>query len=92
MSWTLLAPYYTMQGPSIQPSALSTITACQTNGTQAIYYACHQLLDYVATHPNAGLWYHACDMILAIHTRASYLLEAGGGKLSYRTLLPHKLQ
>ncbi len=40
--------------------------------------ACHQLLDYIATHPNAGLQYHACDMILAVHTDASYLSEAGG--------------
>jgi hypothetical protein len=32
----------------------------------------------VATHPNAGLHYHACDMILAIQTDASYLSETGG--------------
>jgi hypothetical protein len=40
--------------------------------------ACHQLLDYIATHPSTGLWYHACDMILAVHTDASYLSKAGG--------------
>jgi hypothetical protein len=28
-------------------------------------------------HPNAGLCYHACDMILVIHTDASYLSEMG---------------
>jgi hypothetical protein len=39
--------------------------------------AYNQLLNYVATHPNAGLWYYACDMILAVHTDASYLPEAG---------------
>ncbi len=40
--------------------------------------ACHQLLNYVATHPIAGLRHHACDMILAVHTDASYLSKAGG--------------
>ena len=59
-------------------AALSTITTRQANGTRAVANTCHQLLDYVATHPNAGLRYHACDMILAIHTDASYLLEMGG--------------
>ncbi len=59
-------------------AALSTIATRQANGTRAIADACHQLLNYVATHPNAGLRYHACDMILAIHTDASYLSEMGG--------------
>jgi len=34
--------------------------------------------DYVVTHPNADIRYHACDMILAIHTEASYHSEIGG--------------
>jgi hypothetical protein len=59
-------------------AALSTIATRQANGTWAVADACHQLLDYVATHPNAGLRYHACDMILAIHTDAPYLSEMGG--------------
>ena len=50
------------------------------NGTQAIAKVCDQLLHYVTitTHPNAGICYKACDMILVIHTNASYLSEAGG--------------
>jgi hypothetical protein len=59
-------------------AALSTITTRQAKGTRAVANACHQLLDYVAMHPNAGLRYHACDMILAVHTDASYLSEMGG--------------
>jgi hypothetical protein len=58
--------------------ALSTIAAQQSKGTQAVANACHQLLDYVATHPNAGVGYHACDKILAVHTDASYLSKAVG--------------
>jgi hypothetical protein len=60
-------------------AALSAIAAQQSNGTQAVADACNQLLlHYVATHPNAGLQYHACDMILAVHMDASYLSKAGG--------------
>jgi hypothetical protein len=35
-----------------------------------------QLLDYLATHPDATVRVHASDMILHIHSDASYLLEA----------------
>jgi hypothetical protein len=59
-------------------ATLSAIAAQQSNGTQAIADTCHQLLDYVATHSNAGLQYHVCDMMLAIHTASSYLSKAGG--------------
>ena len=42
----------------------------------------HHLLDYVATHPDAILSYAKSDMILGIHSDASYLSEpkarAGG--------------
>ncbi len=40
--------------------------------------ACNQLLNYNTTSPNSGLWYHTCDMILAVHTDASYLSKSGG--------------
>ncbi len=35
-----------------------------------------QLLDYLATHPNATVHFHASDTILNIHPDALYLLEA----------------
>jgi hypothetical protein len=57
---------------------LSAIAAQQSNCTQAVAEACNQLLDYIATHPNAGLWYHTCNMIIAVHMEAYYLSEAGG--------------
>jgi hypothetical protein len=41
----------------------------------AVASACHQLLDYVATHPNAGICYLASNMILVVHTNALYLSE-----------------
>jgi hypothetical protein len=70
--------YYARAVDSMLLAALSAIAAQQSNGTQAMADACNQLLDYVATHPNVGLWHHTCDMILAVHTDASYLSEAGG--------------
>ena len=68
-------------GRAVDPTlltALSSIAARQSKGTVAVAEACQQLLDYVATHPNAGIRYKACDMILAVHTDASYLSEQGG--------------
>ena len=32
----------------------------------------------LVTHPNAGIWFHASNTILAVHTNASYLSEPGG--------------
>jgi hypothetical protein len=56
-------------------TALSSIAARQANGTTVVDKSCQQPLDYVATHSNAGICYKACDMILAVHTDTSYLLE-----------------
>ena len=35
--------------------------------------ACKQLLDYVACYDNAALWFIVSDMILSVHSNASYL-------------------
>jgi hypothetical protein len=64
--------------PAVDPlllAALSAIAARQSNSTRAVADACHQLLDYIATHPNAGIWYKACNIVLSVHTDASYLSE-----------------
>ncbi len=47
--------YYAQAVDPTLLAALSAIAACQSNGIQAVADACHQLLDYVATHPNAGI-------------------------------------
>jgi hypothetical protein len=36
-----------------------------------------QLLDYLATNPNAAIHYRTSDMIMKVHSDASYLSEAG---------------
>jgi hypothetical protein len=55
--------------------ALGTIAAQQSKATITTEQAVHQLLDYVQTHPDATIRYHASDMILRLHSDASYLSE-----------------
>ncbi len=65
-------------GQAVNPmllTALGSIAACQANGTTAVAKSCQQLLDYIATHPNASICYKACNMI---YTNVSYLLEQNG--------------
>jgi hypothetical protein len=55
---------------------LSSLAARQTKATEQDASDTDQLLNYCATHPNATLRYHASDMILKVHSDASYLTEA----------------
>jgi hypothetical protein len=52
---------------------LNDITTEQTKATEKTQAAADQLLDYLATHPDATIRYHVSDMILHIHSDASYL-------------------
>jgi hypothetical protein len=53
--------------------ALSTIASEQSKATEHTIATTEQLLDYLATHPDATMRYTASDMILNIHSDASYL-------------------
>jgi hypothetical protein len=55
--------------------ALNALAAAQKNGTQATAQALVHFLNYCATHPDATICYRASDMILHIHSDASYLTE-----------------
>jgi hypothetical protein len=52
---------------------LNDIATEQTKATKKTQAATNQMLDYLATHPDATIRYHASDMILNIHSDASYL-------------------
>jgi hypothetical protein len=54
---------------------ISALTAQQAKPTQATMQRVQQFLDYAATQEPAVLTYRASDMILAIHSDASYLNE-----------------
>jgi hypothetical protein len=52
---------------------LNDITTEQTTPTEKTKTAAGQVLDYLATHPDATIHFHASDVILQIHSEASYL-------------------
>jgi hypothetical protein len=52
---------------------LNDIATEQTKATEKTQAATNQLLDYLVTHPDATIIYHASDMILHIHSDASYI-------------------
>jgi hypothetical protein len=53
--------------------ALSTLASQQANLMEQTLALCKQFLDYMASQAEAVLTYKASDMVLAIHSNASYL-------------------
>jgi hypothetical protein len=53
--------------------ALNDIATEQTAATEKTKTVAGQLLDYLATHPDAKICFQATNMILHIHSDASYL-------------------
>jgi hypothetical protein len=58
--------------------ALGSLAATQTKGTDKTMEALIQLLDYAATHPDAAIRFYKSDMILYVHSDASYNSEPKG--------------
>ena len=58
--------------------ALNSIAAESSKPTDHTMERVDQLLDYMHTNPNAAVRYYASDMILNVHSDASYL-SAGRG-------------
>jgi hypothetical protein len=65
--------YYSRAVDSTLLMALNEIAMEQTAATGKMETAAGQLLDYLATHPDAKIHFQASDMILHIHSDASYL-------------------
>ena len=53
--------------------ALNDIATTQSSPTERTLQACTKLLNYAATHPDATIRYVKSDMILHVHSDASYL-------------------
>ncbi len=65
--------YYTQAvGPTIL-MALSAIAAQQSAPTEETLACVNQFLDYIWAHPDAKIRYRASNMILNVHSDASYL-------------------
>ena len=62
--------------------ALSSIAIEQTKASERTMERCTQLLDYLSYHSDAKVRFYASDMIMNIHSDASYLSE---GKSRSRT-------
>ena len=56
-------------------TALGSLAMQQSSPTTNTMAKIKQFLDYVATHPDAIVTYHASNMFLAAHSDASYLSE-----------------
>jgi hypothetical protein len=65
--------YYTRAVDPTVLMPLNDIATEQNKATEKTQAGTNQLLDYLATHPDATIRYHASDMILHIHSDASYL-------------------
>ena len=55
--------------------ALSTIATEQSQGTHNTKEKADHFLKYAASHPNATIKFFKSDMILKIHSDASYISE-----------------
>jgi hypothetical protein len=61
---------------AVEPTVLmpvNDIATEQTKLTEKTQASADQLMDYLATHPDATIRYHKSDMILHTHSDASYL-------------------
>jgi hypothetical protein len=61
---------------AVEPTVLmplNDIATEQTKAMEKMQATTNQLLDYLAAHPDVTIRYHASDMILHIHSDASYL-------------------
>ena len=59
--------------PTILP-ALTDIASAQANPTEHTLKACHMLMDYLHTYPNAKIRYSKSDMVLYVDSDAAYLV------------------
>jgi hypothetical protein len=67
--------YYSRAVDPTMNVALSTLASQQTKGTQRTAQDATKFLNYCATHPNATICYHPLDIILKVHSDASYNSE-----------------
>ncbi|KAL3781993.1 hypothetical protein HJC23_013821 [Cyclotella cryptica] len=67
--------YYARAVDCTMLAALGSLAAQQANPTQLTLSHVKHFLDYAASHPDAMVTFHASDMVLAVHSDASYLSE-----------------
>ena len=65
--------YYTRAVDCTILRALNAMASESSSPTERTLKRVRQFLDYMATHPNAVIRFRASDMILNVHSDASYL-------------------
>jgi hypothetical protein len=68
--------YYSRAVDPTMNAALSSLASQQAKGTEQTARDATKFLNYCATHPDAKLRYYASDMVLKVHSDASYLSES----------------
>ena len=68
--------YYARAIDSTMHVALGAIASAQMKGTKATAIAVTQLLNYCSSHPEATVRFYASEMVLMVHSDASYLTES----------------
>ncbi len=68
--------YYAQAVDMTVLTVLSCIAVAQMNAMDKTMARCTQLLDFLSQNANAKVQFYASDMILNIHSDASYLSEA----------------
>ena len=79
--------YYGRAVDGTMLTALSAIASEQALPTENTIRKTRKFMDYAATHPDAVLTHRQSDMLLAVHSDASYLSEPkarsrAGGRFS----------
>ena len=67
--------YYARAVDCTMLCALGSLASQQANPTETTLKRVKQFLDYAASNPDATITYKASDMVLAVHSDASYLSE-----------------
>ena len=68
--------YYAQAVDHTGLTALSSVAGDHAEATERTEAQAQQLMDYFATHPQATIRYYASEIILNIHSDASYLSES----------------
>ena len=69
--------WYSRATDPTMAKTLSSIAGRQAEATENLEEEVRHFMDYCATHPDAVVRFMASDMILALHSDASYLSEPG---------------
>jgi hypothetical protein len=67
--------YYSCAVDPTMNVVLSSLASQQTKATQCTAHDANKFLNYCATHPDTTIHYYASDMVLNVHSNASYNSE-----------------